>query len=106
MDGRQEQVYDVDIFDNQMFFLGVLGKNHEKVLKEGNPDIILLENVWRVVPKLDKNKDYKKIYQDSLFSIYLKSNKVRFDYVSPILDEKYLIKTLFYKNYRFGKDKI
>lgn len=101
MDGRQEQVYTLDDFDNSMFFFGQLGKNYNQVLKNNSPDIILFEKPWRISDELLESKDYQLVYSDSLFYLFVRKELVQFKFKSIVKDNRYYIKTLFNKKYEF-----
>ncbi len=86
MDGRQEQVYSSQLFDEAMFFLANLGDTPTKAITRYKPDIILVENSWRCNKTLVKNSDFKKVYQDDKYSVYLRKNVQKFSYSYPDLN--------------------
>ena len=84
MDGRQEQVYDLDIFHGLMEFLFYNKKNAESVLEKYPPDIIIAEKYWRGTLFLDSYQSYyKKVYENGVYNVYLAPNVQRFNYKTP-----------------------
>ena len=105
MDGRQEQVYDLKTFDEGMFFLNWSGDYPQVIIDKYSPDIFLLENDWKVIYKFfENNPKYKLIYKDKIFSIYTKTQLVKFGYIKPEKDDEKMYREIFDTNIDFKKD--
>ena len=83
MDGRQEQVYSSQLFDEAMFFLNQFGNTPNKAITRYKPDIILVEKSWKCVNLLNKNPYYSRVYSDNKYNIYLAKNVQLFSYKYP-----------------------
>jgi len=80
MDGRQEQVYNTDIFDKEMFFLAKLNKDKQRFLNEFPHDIILLNQDLKVSKIIEKMPDWKLVYEDNVNKLYIKKDMLKFKY--------------------------
>ena len=105
MDGRQEQVYSSEIFDESMFFLNWLGNYPESAITRIRPDIILVEKSWRCVEHLEKNPDFKRVYSDNKYNIYLRNNIQKFSYMYPDNDFENYFNNLFDTVFDYSKVK-
>lgn len=93
MDGRYEEVYDVDLIND----LGkiFLSMNYENLLKNYHTDAIIVENAYSLNSKILKNKNWFKAWGDSNFTLYLSKKYKNKKLVSPIKDKNYYYKTKF-----------
>ncbi len=98
MDGRQEQVYSADLFDELMFFLGNFGVSPLDAVEKTSADIILMENKFKANDLLKNNSDYTLVFSDKVFNLYLKNNITKFNYVAPTKSKEYYINTLLNTN--------
>ena len=89
IDGRQEQVYDYDLFDREMFFTIGVGKNHKKILDDYNHDIILVDKKFDLEKRMKEFSKWIKIYEDNKSLIYVKKNiqKFKYDKIDKTEDE-------------------
>ena len=106
MDGRQEQVYSSDIFDESMFFLSWLGNNPESAIKRIKPDILLIEKMWRCNKHLEKIPEFKKVYSDNKYNVYLAKSVQLFSYKYPDNDLQNYFRTLFDTVFDYSKVKL
>ena len=106
MDGRQEQVYSSDIFDESMFFLSWLGNNPESAIKRIKPDILLIEKMWRCNKHLEKTPEFKKVYSDNKYNVYLAKSVQLFSYKYPDNDLQNYFRTLFDTVFDYSKVKL
>ncbi len=105
MDGRQEQVYTPEIFDEMMFFFMDFGDNPENVLKKYDINILILQNDYKILMQEDKFKDYYHVLDDGNCKLYLKKSLKRFKFIEPKLNRKLYQKNLFKTQINFERDK-
>ena len=105
MDGREEQVYSNEIFDEQMFFLNWIGDYPEAVVEKNPPDIFMIERDWPANIYLMNHKDYVKIYEDEKYNIYVKRNMAQFNYVYPQIDYNQYYARIFETKHDYSKKK-
>ncbi len=88
MDGRQEQVWDYEIFDRTMFFMyQILKPNMKPIVEEYEPDIFLLEEGWNYGDYVkNKPEKYVEIFSDGVNSLYIKINLAKSSYSMPETD--------------------
>lgn len=101
LDGRQEQVYDTDIFDEMMFFYTHIGENPSDVLKKYNIDMIIFEKDYPILNFEDEFKNYQKVFTENNFSLYLRKDIQKFNLVKPKINKKAYQKHLFETNINF-----
>jgi len=105
MDGREEQVYSNEIFDDQMFFLNWLGDYPQAAIEKHPPDIFLIEAEWPANKYLMHNDKYKHIYNDFGYNIYVKKEMAKFNYKQPSAPLEYLFENIFKTNHNYSKKK-
>lgn len=104
MDGRYSGVYD----ESLLWMLGYFqtGKNGwDGLLKLFPPDAMLIQKSQAVCSILEKDKNWKVVFEDDSFIVLVRSNKAKNVYKMPTNDIKYYKKTLFDTSINF-KDKI
>lgn len=100
MDGRYEEVYADDL-------LPMLGKFYRasrgwnEVLIKYPPDIMIIEKFYPIYNTLLKNKNWKPIFYDDFFVVFVKSNVASQQYKMPSQNLEYYRKTLFDTNINF-----
>lgn len=94
MDGRYVGVYD----DSVLYLLGYfhVGKTGwDYILKAFPPDIILLEKMQPVCYILKKTKEWKAVYEDNHFILFIRTKYAKKSYKQPSNDLEYYKKNLF-----------
>lgn len=94
MDGRYEEVYYegmVPMLKN--FYLG--NNDWEKVLIKFPPDVMVIEKYYPIYKKLNDSKDWKLVFEDETFGVFVKSKEAKKEYKLPPSDLKYYKKSLF-----------
>ena len=94
MDGRYEEVYDVNLV-NELASL-FLAQNYQSFLQKYHCDILILDNYYQISKVLKNDPNWLLAHSDKHFSLFLnkktfKNNK----YIKPIEDENYYNKTKF-----------
>lgn len=102
IDGRYEEVY----YDYMMpllknFYMAKPG--WDEILKKYPPDIMIIENFYPIYDVLMKNKEWKLIFEDKFFGVFIKPQNAKKTYKSPSRDINYYKKTLFETNIKFKK---
>ena len=105
MDGRQEQVYYSNIFDEMMFFYLYLGKNPLEILDKYDIDILMVEKEFPIYKHLKEIKNFKVIYDNGANVILIKENKLKNDYKYEYFDSEKLMDNIFKTNLDFGVKK-
>ncbi len=80
MDGRQEQVYDYDIFDREMYFMYGMDDDRGYIVDEYVPDLYLTEDELDFSYYVKNNPDYKLIFKDARYSLYIKKELAKNKY--------------------------
>lgn len=80
MDGRQEQVYDFDIFDRHMLFLHLDNDNRIPIVEQYVPDIYLVEQGWGYNEYVQNNPNYSLIFTDGFYSLYIRNGLKKSSY--------------------------
>ncbi|MBQ4645773.1 MAG: hypothetical protein IJB79_00330 [Candidatus Gastranaerophilales bacterium] len=94
MDGRYEEVYDVDLINKMAdIFLTI---NYKNILKKYHTDIIIIENNYPLKYALSIDKNWAKAWEDEKFTLYLTKEKYKkTNYKQPSKDKNYYNKTKF-----------
>lgn len=103
MDGRQEQVYDYDIFDREMYFMYGMEDNKGYIIDEYVPDLYLTEDEWDYSYYLKNNPDYKLIFKDARYSLYIKKELAKDEYKDITYTNTFDKDTIFETNLDFRK---
>ena len=103
MDGRQEQVYTPEIFDEMMFFFLNATDDPAFVLKKYDINILILQKDYKILSYKDKFKDYYHVLDDGQYELYLKNTLKRFKFIEPKLNRKIYQKNLFKTNIDFKR---
>lgn len=100
IDGRYEEVY----YDYMMPMLRnfySLKPGWDEILKKFPPDVMAIEKFYPVFEALTKRKDWKLVYVDNFFGVFVKPKAAKTNYKKPELDIGYYRKTLFDTNINF-----
>lgn len=100
IDGRYEEVY----YDYMMPMLRnfySLKPGWDEILKKFPPDVMVIEKFYPVFAALSKRKDWKLVYVDNFFGVFVKPKAAKKTYKKPELDIEYYRKTLFDTNINF-----
>ena len=103
MDGRQEQVYEYDIFDREMYFMYGMEDNKGYIIDEYVPDLYLTEDEWDYSYYLKNNPDYKLIFKDARYSLYIKKELAKDEYKDITYTNTFDKDTIFKTNLDFRK---
>ena len=104
LDGRQEQVYDSEIFDKSMFFIKQLGYTPELVVDKYKTDIFLLAKGGEKLNYFKNNPKFKLIYDDTRYVILIDKKLDKFSYKYPIKSVQYYMEHIFDTNIDFKKE--
>ncbi|MEI8128924.1 MAG: hypothetical protein WCG95_04820 [bacterium] len=94
VDGRYEEVY----YDNLLPLLNkfyLVKPGWDEVLKKYPPDVMIIEKFYPISRVLEKNKEWKAVFEDNYFMVFVKSKNARETYKKPSLDLNYYKKTIF-----------
>lgn len=102
IDGRYEEVYpDYLLALQNNFYVGKEG--WKIVLSKYPPDIILLEKSYGVFDAIKQNKQWKLVYEDNAFGVFVKKEMAQKQYLAPSYDDEYYRKTLFDNHINYEK---
>lgn len=105
IDGRYEEVY----YD---FLLPLLHKFYlakpgwDEVLKKYPPDVMIIEKFYPICQVLEKDKNWKAVFEDNFFVVFVKSENgknAKKKYLKPSTDINYYRRTLFNNTIDFSK---
>lgn len=100
MDGRYEEVYyDYMLPIMQEFFLA--GPKWDTLFKTFPPEVLLIEKNYPIYKKLATVPEWKRIFADNNFALFVKANKVKKEYKQPSVFLDYYKKTLFDSDINF-----
>lgn len=102
MDGRYEEVYNDNEFMNLMHF-ELNDEEWDNALKKYPTEILLLTRGIPVYERIEKLKDWSKIYDGDLCGIFVKANQAQKEYKIPNNDIKYYQNNEFVNLGYFGK---
>ncbi len=103
IDGRQEQVWDYDIFDRVMFFMYKM-ESKNPIIEDYEPDMLLVENGWLYELYIKENIDkYKLIYDDRFYRLYIKKVLAKNHYKQVNIDQQYAMDTILDTDIDFKK---
>ena len=95
IDGRYEEVYYPELLNELKDFYMVKTKNWKKIITDYKTDVIIVENTYPVFRKLAVDNDWRMIFQDADFSVFVPKNKVADKYKYPASKLDYYEKTQF-----------
>lgn len=102
VDGRYEEVYNDSLLPLlHNFYLAKPG--WDEVLKKYPPDVMIIEKFYPIYQVLEKDKDWKAVFEDNFFVVFVKSKNVKKTYLKPSTDINYYRKTLFDNTINFSK---
>ena len=93
MDGRYEEVYDIDLI-NQMAKV-FLAKDYNNFFEKNHTDILIIDNSYPIYEKLKKDSNWFLAYEDKNFSVFLPIQKKNKNFILPEKDLNYYNKTKF-----------
>lgn len=102
IDGRYEEAYDNSLKQTLDIFTSNLDKNNH-LLKTYPPDIILIYKSCKVYPSLLKDRNWKLVFVDENYGVFVKSSEAKNTYKVPSLDIDYYKKHFFDTNIDFRK---
>ncbi len=94
MDGRYEEVYPDDLIVLNDRFYATKG-GWDDVLTKYPPDIILIQNNLPVYKLMLKKEGWHRIYEGSVFAVFVNDKLYTGNYKMPSLEREYYKKTLF-----------
>ncbi len=97
MDGRYEELYALEDFDNLQNFVNMKNDWH-LLMQKYPPDIIILEKTLPICEKLIKSPDWTLVFDDNIFYLFVKSNNIKESYTDSPKDLEY------YQNHIFDTD--
>ncbi len=104
MDGRYEEVYNDDLLPKIRDFHLLKGDNWKKIITDYKTDIIILEKKYPVYKVMLEDKDWKLIFSDERFGLFLPIKGLKKQYIAPNPDLRYYQKTSFDSSVKFKKD--
>ena len=104
IDGRYEEVYNPKLLDEVRNFQLLKDSPWNKFLLNYPTDIIIIEKKYPLFKKLSQEKEYKMVFDDKAFAVFLLREKVQENYIYPTTDVKYYDKTMFDTSIKFKKD--
>ncbi len=102
MDGRQEQVYDREIYDALMDYADDTGANPQRLMEKYEPDIFIGTPYSDLSYKLDNSK-WVKIYDDGYSNIVVKRSMLKDNYKPVTKYAGVLYREMFKNSYFFKK---
>ena len=100
MDGRYEEVYNPYLlYDLKKFYMIAVG--YDSIFRRYKPDIILLEKNYRAYNYMKNSKNWIMVFEGLKYSVFIKPEKYRKDFVSPNGNLKYYKKTVFNTDIKF-----
>lgn len=100
MDGRYEEVYYDDLVPLLNKFY-VVKPGWDDVLKKYPPDIMIIEKYYPVYNLLNLHKDWKNVYDAEYYAVFVRTDKVKENYIQPSNDIQYYKNTLFDTDIKF-----
>lgn len=94
MDGRYEEVYyDYMLPMLKKFYL--VGNGWDEVLNKFPPDVMVIEKSYPVYKTLKYDDNWKEVFEDTNFGVFVKSEKAKRSYKLPSENINYYKRTLF-----------
>lgn len=100
MDGRYEEVY-YDFMIPYLTNFHVVKNNGYRLLELFPTDVMLLEKYYPVYKSLKTKKDWKQVFEDDKYVVFIKSKNARKHYKTPSSDLNYYKQTLFDTDIKF-----
>ena len=100
MDGRYEEVY-YDYMVPMLKEFCLAYPHWKQLLTYFPPDIIIIEKYYPIYNVLQKEGDWKLVYQDKAFGVFLPKAKANRKFVQPTNDLDYYKNTLFTTGIKF-----
>lgn len=94
MDGRYEELYPLDNFDDLQNFVNMRG-NWQSIMKKNPPDIMILEKTLPVCVHLQKSPEWTILFDDNIFYLFVKTKDVKENYKNSPIDLEYYQKHIF-----------
>ena len=94
MDGRYEEVYNPELLTTLYNFHKVRD-NWDKIIKDYKTDVMILETKYPVYEKIKKSDDWKLVFANELYGVFVPSNTVRENYKYPPIEDEYYNSTKF-----------
>lgn len=98
MDGRYEEVYNPDLLLNLKNF-HMVKNDWYKVISDYKTDVLVIEKKYPVYNKILQHKDWKLVFGNNLYGVFVPSSNVKDGYLMPVVDDEYYNKTLFNKHF-------
>ena len=102
MDGRYEEVYPDELLTINDRFYATKG-SWDDVLYKYPPDIILIQNNLPVYKLMLKKEGWHRIYEGSVFAVFVNDKLYTGNYKMPSLEREYYKKTLFDTDIKFTR---
>ncbi len=100
MDGRYEEVY-YDYMVPLLKEFCLAYPNWKDLINNFPPDIIIIEKYYPIFNVLQKSEEWKLVYQDKTFGVFLPKAKADKKFIQPTDDIKYYKNTLFTTGIKF-----
>lgn len=95
IDGRYEEVYNPALLEEVRNFQLLKDKPWDKFLLKYPTDIIIIEKRYPLFKKLSQEKEYKMVFDDRGFAVFLPTKEVKKQYIYPTTDVKYYDRKMF-----------
>ena len=94
MDGRYEELYFKETFDDLQNFVN-MRRNWQNLLEKYPPDMIILEKQLPICKYLKESSDWTVLFDDNNFYLFVKTKDVKDSYTNSPMDLEYYQKHLF-----------
>ena len=94
MDGRYEELYPLENFDELQKFVNVRG-NWQALMQKNPPDIMILEKTLPICFYLLKSPEWTVLFDDNIFYLFVKTKDIKQKYVDSPRDLEYYQKHIF-----------
>ena len=102
MDGRYEEVYYDEEFDNLINYENA-NEKWDNVIKRYPTEILMPEKIMPIYKFLKEHKDWQEIYTGNVCGIFIQKKSTRKNYIEPTNDINYYKKREFENFGKFGK---
>lgn len=95
MDGRYEEVYDVNLI-NEMGDLFLV--DNDNLLKKYKTDFIIIEKFYPLYKKLKSDDRYFSVFESKKFALFLSKEYKNHKFITPVMDNDYYNREKFKTN--------
>ncbi len=104
MDGRYEEVYNPDLLNDFKNF-HLVQNDWSKVIRDFKTDVMIIEKKYPIYKKLLTIKEWKQVFDNNVFAVFLPTDKVKEEYIYPIVNDEYYNQTIFHTDIEYMKIK-